>query len=196
MCTKFVGWVPLQYNPQHGEATGRLSADESTPPIAAFYRVGFECAKQGPTDPAKPSVRRDVVQFGLFRVRDRTHTKKGAALDCYAQRFARLSDLLGDDFGGLVALRCTDLWLGGGRLLLVDQPSSGRGLLPSATCSESRSSTRAGDSGRAAAAGQGVAGSGYASAADGACGRGAEFPARQVHRTWAVFVLAKRKLQR
>src|ERR1700720_1789250 len=63
------------------EATRCLGTDECAPPTPTLHCTCFECAHQGPTDTAKPRVRRDVVQVDLTLVGDRTHPKDGAALD-------------------------------------------------------------------------------------------------------------------
>jgi hypothetical protein len=104
MCTEFAGRRAVFNIPGSTvKATGLLSAGETAPFIAAFYGAGFECAKQGSTDPAKPCVRRDVVLGDLPRVGDRTDGKNDAALDRYEQGIVRPRDPRGDDFRRLVA---------------------------------------------------------------------------------------------
>src|SRR6266403_3490012 len=58
-------------------ATRCLGTDECAPPTPTLHCPCFECAYQGPTDTAKPRVRRDVVQVDLALVDDRTHPKDG-----------------------------------------------------------------------------------------------------------------------
>jgi len=55
-----------------------------------WLRPRFERTEQRPTDPAKPSVRRDVVQSGLSRVRDRTDANNDVALDRDKQGIFRI----------------------------------------------------------------------------------------------------------